>query len=134
MCSLRDEKARMQLRCGHICTAIITPERGNAKLRPVIIVSPDTEIRDEGDVRIVAVSTTFKEPLSADQIDLPWERLGRCATGLARRSVAVCTWLDRLPRSSIRDVKGFVPAPILLRILQRLKESLRLPDDQSQGT
>jgi mRNA-degrading endonuclease toxin of MazEF toxin-antitoxin module len=123
----------MQLRCGHICTAIITPERGNAKLRPVIIVSPDTEIRDEGDVRVVAVSTTFKDPLSADQIDLPWERMGRCATGLARRSVAVCTWLDKLPRSSIREVKGFVPAPILLRILQRLRETLQVPDDQSHN-
>ena len=119
----------MDLRQGHVCTAEIKAERGPTKMRPVVVVSMDDEISRDDFVRVVAVSTSFNEPLSADQVELPWERTGRCVTGLTRRSVAVCTWLDKLPRSSIRELKGFVPAPILLRILQRLKETLRLPDD-----
>lgn len=111
----------MQLRQGDICTADMTPQRGKTKPRPVIIISKDEEIVSDSDVRVVAVSTTFRLPLSPDQIELPWDHSGNCATGLRRRSVAVCNWIDRIPQDCIKGVRGHVSPMVLLRILDRVK-------------
>ena len=118
----------MEYRQGQVCSVLVRPERGDPKNRPVILVTPTAEIRPGAPVVAVAVSTTFSESLSPDQIELPWERSGRCITGLTRRSVAVCTWLIPIRIEDIREVRGFVPAPVLLRILRRIRENEAEPD------
>ena len=114
----------MDYRQGQVCAALIHPERGEPKRRPVVIITRTEEIRADQPVVVVAVSTTFTEPLSADQIELPFETRGRCSTGLARRSVAVCSWLTKLATSDLGEVRGHVPPPILLKILERVRTHL----------
>lgn len=111
------------LQQGQLCRARITPQRGEPKLRPIILVTRNEEI-GAPTLEFVAVSSTFTEPLADDQIELPWERSGNCATGLRRRSVAVCSWLDRINRDEIQEVIGIVPPPILHRILDCLRRKL----------
>ena len=118
----------MQLRQGQVCTALVTPPRGEPKVRPIIIVSRDADIAAESHVHAVAISTTFDLPLSEDLVELPWEQTGRCVTGLNRRSVAVCHWLVRISKDQIQAVKGITPAPALLRILERVRILLETSD------
>ncbi len=120
----------MDYRQGQLCAALIHPERGEPKQRPVVIVTRTEEISANQPVVVVAVSTTFSEPLSADQIELPFETRGRCSTGLARRSVAVCSWLTTLNVADLGEVRGYVPPPILLKILGRVRTHLdRIVDE-----
>jgi len=120
----------MEFQQGQVCSALISPGRGNPKLRPVILVTPTPEIAAGEPIVAIAVSTTFTEPLSPDQIELPWERNGRCITGLSKRSVAVCTWLMKIRASDIREIRGCVPPRALRRILERI----RAAESEPKGT
>jgi len=120
----------MQLRQGYICWTVVTPEKGKPKRRPVIAIMTDDEIHCNEFVRGVAITTTFRRPLATDQIELPWERSGNCATRLRRPSVAVCNWIDRVHRDDVEEVRGSVPPDILLQILDRVK---RIDEESRQS-
>jgi mRNA-degrading endonuclease toxin of MazEF toxin-antitoxin module len=89
---------------------VLDPQSRNRKCRPAVIVSPDADIRDDGEVWVVAISTQLQEAPTEDQVELPWERRGHPRTGLRERCAAVCTWMEKVSVASIQGHAGTVPA------------------------
>jgi hypothetical protein len=84
-------------------------------------VSPTEEIREGEPFVAVAVSTRITHPLPDDCVELPYHPAGQAKTGLRRRSVAVCTWLERLTHAHIIQKIGHVPDEKMLVILSKVK-------------
>ena len=100
---------------------LLDPQDRNRKLRPAVIVTPDTDIRADGEVWVVAISTQFGESPIAVQVELPWDRRGHPRTGLKERCAAVCTWMEKVSVAAIQGFAGIVPGRQLLDILTRIK-------------
>ena len=97
------------------------PEARNLKCRPAVIVTPDAEIRADGDVWVVAISTQLNEAPLEVQVELPWDRRGHPRTGLKARCAAICTWMEKVAVATIKEHAGVVPGRQLLEILTRIK-------------
>jgi mRNA-degrading endonuclease toxin of MazEF toxin-antitoxin module len=104
---------------------LLDPQGQNRKLRPAVVVTPDVDIRDDGDVWVVAISTQFREAPAEVQVELPWDRRGHPRTKLKERCAAVCNWMEKVPVAAIQEIAGVVPGRQLLDILTRIK-----PPDQ----
>jgi mRNA-degrading endonuclease toxin of MazEF toxin-antitoxin module len=100
------------------------PQGRNRKRRPAVIVTPDSDIRADGEVWVVSVSTQLTEAPAEVQVELPWDRRGHPRTGLKERCAAVCTWMVKVSVADIQGFAGTVPGRQLLDVLTRIK----LPD------
>jgi mRNA-degrading endonuclease toxin of MazEF toxin-antitoxin module len=100
---------------------LLDPQGKNPKCRPAVIITPDADIRPDGEVWVVAISSQLDAAAAADQVKLPWERRGHPRTGLKEECIAVCTWLERVSVASIQECAGVVPGRQLLDILARIK-------------
>jgi mRNA-degrading endonuclease toxin of MazEF toxin-antitoxin module len=100
---------------------LLDPQGRNRKCRPAVIVTPDTDIREDGEVWVVAISTQLAEAPAEAQVELPWDRRGHPRTGLKERCAAVCTWMEKVRVASIQGSAGTVPGRQLLDILTRIK-------------
>jgi hypothetical protein len=107
---------------------LIDPQGRNPKCRPAVIVTPDEDIRADGEVWVVAISTQLAESPPEDQVELPWDRRGHPRTGLRERCAAVCTWMEKVSVANIQDSAGVVPGRQLLDILTRIKP----PDEPAE--
>ncbi len=108
---------------------MVDPQGRNSKCRPAVIVTPSEDLRPEGAIWVVGISTQVGSGLAENQVELPWHRQKHPRTGLSERCVAVCNWLVRVPVSSIQSEAGSVPGPALARILS-LVGRLPLPDTE----
>lgn len=117
-----------QLRQGSVVAVQIRPSRGDPKVRPVVVISASDDIAPDRPVVGVAVTTTFPHPAPEGMIELPWFPRGHPATGLARRSAAVCNWLVEFTPEDVLSVRGGVPESILLKILANVR---RLEDEKA---
>jgi mRNA-degrading endonuclease toxin of MazEF toxin-antitoxin module len=106
------------------------PQGRNPKCRPAVIVTPDAEIRADGDVWVVGISTQLGEAPADVQVELPWDRRGHPRTGLRERCAAVCTWMEKVSVAAIQDCAGTVPGRQLLDIQTRI----RPPDPPAEPT
>jgi mRNA-degrading endonuclease toxin of MazEF toxin-antitoxin module len=61
---------------------LLDPQSRNRKCRPAVIVTPDADIQADGEVWIVAITTTLSAAPAEDQVELPWDRRGHPRTGL----------------------------------------------------
>ena len=109
---------------------LLDPQGRNPKCRPAVVVTPDTDIRDDGEVWVVAISTQLDEAPAEAQIQLPWDRRGHPRTKLKERCAAVCTWMEKVRVASIQESAGIVPGRQLLDILTRIM----LPDAPAEPT
>ena len=100
------------------------PQGRNPKCRPAVVVTPDADIREDGEVWVVAISTRLDEAPAEAQVELPWDRRGHPRTGLKERCAAVCTWMAKVPVAAVQGWAGTVPGRQLLDILKRIT----LPD------
>jgi mRNA-degrading endonuclease toxin of MazEF toxin-antitoxin module len=100
---------------------LLDPQDRNRKCRPAVIVTPDGNIRDDGEVWVVAISSQLHEAPAEVQVELPWDRRGHPRTKLKQRSAAVCTWMEKVAVTSIQGVGGTIPGRQLLEILTRIK-------------
>ena len=100
---------------------LLDPQGRNRKCRPAVIVTPDTDIRPDGDVWVIAISTQLKEAPPEEQVQLPWDRRGHPRTGLKEPCAAVCTWMEKVSVASIQEMAGIVPGRQLLDIQRRIK-------------
>jgi len=113
-----------QLRRGRIVyVEVLDPQDRNPKRRPAVIVTPDAEIRADGEVWVVAISTQLEESPRNVQVQLPWQTNKHPVTKLTERCAAVCTWMEKVSVASIqdKDLAGTVPGRQLLDILTRIK-------------
>lgn len=100
---------------------LLDPQDRNRKCRPAVIVTPDADIRDDGEVWLVAISTQLDAAPAEVQVELPWDRRGHPRTGLRERCAAVCTWMEKVSVAGIQGCAGIVPGRQLLDILSRIK-------------
>ena len=83
---------------------LIDPQGRNRKRRPAVIVTPDSDIRDDGEVWVVGISTQLAESPAEVQVELPWDRRGHSRTGLKERCAAVCTWMVKVRMADIHGL------------------------------
>ena len=114
----------MNLRRGSIVWALIRDPRGqNPKRRPIVIVTPSDEIEVDKLVAGVAVTTTATDPPPPECVELPWDASGKSATGLTRRSCAVCNWVTKVLAADVEPSAKYVPQATMLEIIKRLPTS-----------
>ena len=89
---------------------LLDPQGRNPTCRPAVIVTPDAEIRADGEVWVVAVSRKIHEAPAEVQVKLPWDRRGHPRTGLKEECAAGCTWMEKVSVSSIQGYAGVVPS------------------------
>jgi mRNA-degrading endonuclease toxin of MazEF toxin-antitoxin module len=51
---------------------LLDPQGRNRKCRPAVIVTPDVDIRADGEVWVVAISSQLTEAPAEVQVELPW--------------------------------------------------------------
>jgi len=100
---------------------LLDPQGRNPKRRPAVIVTPDADIRVDGEVWVVAISSQRDEAPAEDQVELPWHRDGHPRTGLKEWCAAVCTWMEKVSVANIKGYAGTVPGRQLLDIETRIK-------------
>lgn len=96
------------------------PQGRNPKRRPAVILTSTSEIRDDGEVVIAALSSQIDQSPPEVSVEVPWHRNGHPRTKLNRRNVVVCNWLTTLSVAAIRpeDIGGSVPFGPMARILE----------------
>ena len=109
------------LRRGRIVWADLADPRGHVKRRPVVILTPTDEIRDEQPFTVMAISTSYADPPPDDHVELPWNAdCRRVRTRLNRRSAAVISWLGMMTSEQLEEFAGEVPEDLMIRILEKL--------------
>lgn len=114
-----------------VWTVLPDPQGRNPKRRPAIVITPTADIRPDGNLVVVAITSRLDIASPEDQVELPWHRDGHPRTGLRNSSAAVCTWLARIPAAAIDGYLGHIPVPQMLRIIDRLDQlaAESMPDD-----
>ena len=101
-----------QFRFGDIVEVeqMLDPKGQNPKIRPALILTPTAEIAQSESLVVAAISSShIPEKLPEAFVELPFADGGRCKTGLIRRSVVVCTWLEEISKSRILRKLGGAP-------------------------
>jgi hypothetical protein len=82
---------------------ILDPNGQNAKVRRVVVLTPDDALAAGYPVVIAAVTSTLPSPLTDDYVRLPYKNPpGRHQkTGLTKQAAALCTWIDQI---SVQDI------------------------------
>jgi mRNA-degrading endonuclease toxin of MazEF toxin-antitoxin module len=111
---------------GSIVRAMVRdPAGGNPKIRPLVIVSANSDIGTSNSVFAVAITSQFREPLPSDEVALPWHLTGKSRTGLTKPCVAKCSWICELDEGTIVESRGHVPNLQLEEILVRVSNLRR---------
>jgi mRNA-degrading endonuclease toxin of MazEF toxin-antitoxin module len=100
------------------------PQGRNPKVRPAVVLTPTTEIRDDGHVQVAAITGETATAPENESVPLPWLGTGHPKTGLSKPSVAVASWVLSVPVTSITSVKGMVPHREMLELLGKVAELL----------
>ena len=111
-----------------IWVELLDPQGRNPKCRPAIIITPTDDITPDGEVRVVAISTSLDAAPPEVQVALQFDPRGACRTGLREQCVAVCNWVVRIPVASIREYVGTVPGKTMYEIGEKVKR-VNLPTD-----
>jgi hypothetical protein len=100
--------------------SVLDPAGANRKIRPLVIVSANSEIRSAKALYAVAITGSFSDPVAADEVPLPWDSRGNSRTNLVKPCVAKCSWMCELKPFDVLEVRGHVPTAQLQMILARL--------------
>jgi mRNA-degrading endonuclease toxin of MazEF toxin-antitoxin module len=100
--------------------SVLDPAGTNRKTRPLVIVTPNSDIRTAQSLFAVAITGSFRDPPADDEVPLPWHSRGAARTNLTKPCVAKCSWLCRLRPADVIEVRGHVPTSELQTILERL--------------
>ncbi len=104
---------------GRIFWAVYPGSRGGGKLRPMIAVSSDADIRQNKATVAVVCSTDFDKPLEPFEVQLPFSPDGRCRTKLRKPTVAVCDWTTVFRVDDIEEYGGWLEQSVVLEILAK---------------
>ena len=99
---------------------VLDPAGQNPKVRPLVVVTANSEIGKAPTLFAVAITGEFGDPLGADEVVLPWHPRGTSRTRLTKPCVAKCSWICELAATDVVEVRGHVPAAELAAILTRL--------------
>jgi hypothetical protein len=105
---------------GRIVWIDVADAWGNAKRRPVVIITSDGDI--DGAEELVGVvcshTSVHVEPRPVDYIKVPHDPAGVCRSKLRKPTVAICRWTISLTKPALAalqhdDYGGIVPATTL---------------------
>ena len=99
---------------------MLDPAGQNPKVRPLVVVTANSEIKADSTLVAVAITGEFSDPLEVDEVALPWHPRGSTPTRLTKPCIAKCSWLCELAPTDVIEVRGHLPAAVLEVILQRL--------------
>jgi hypothetical protein len=122
------------LKQGSVVEVLVSDPQGkNAKLRPLIVVSPTADLSADPDFFAVAVTGRFTEPLKPDEVRLPYHPAGLAKSGLRKACVAKCSWLVRIQPADVVKQSGFLGAETMTAILRKVGElKLEQPPPKDQ--
>ena len=103
-----------------VMAEVLDPQGENPKIRPVVIVTPDDEIKPGSPFVGVAVTGTLPKRLTSEYVPLPYHPDGRARTQLDKKNAAKCDWLVVLSHEQIVDYKGWVPQDAMVAITNYL--------------
>ncbi|GMV98066.1 MAG: hypothetical protein AMXMBFR83_24190 [Phycisphaerae bacterium] len=106
------------LQQGSIVRASVPDANGFIKSRPLLIISPTDEIVQNRPVAALAITTTFPDPPRADEVPIPWSRVGYPSTGLRKRSAVVCSWRVNIEPSQVEAVHGYLPTVYMTKVME----------------
>jgi len=111
---------------GKIVWAIIPDKQGRTKPdpRPAIVLAT-AHVGPDDEIPVVCCSTTFNEPLPADQILIHKDFQEDRNTKLRKPTVVVCGWIHALKVSAITERGGFLSGKRLLPIANKISELKR---------
>ena len=108
---------------GRIVRASVTDRQGgNPKVRPIVVLTDNSEIGSAKTLVGAAITSQFVRPLQSDEVPIPFSPDGTCVTKLRKDCVAKCSWLCEFEKSEIVDINGPVPTATLEKILAKVSE------------
>ena len=113
-----------QLSQGQVVDVSITDPNGrNTKIRPAVVLTDASELTDDSEIIVVAISTKFTLPLRSDYVKMPWSYDGRVKTGLVEPCVAKCHWLAKVTKKQIVSVRGWLPSAVMVDIMRHVTKT-----------
>jgi len=98
------------------------------KTRRVVVINYDEEIAAGCDpIYVVAISTQVDSLLASEHapycVLMPFSNRGDARTGLTKKGMAVCSWVEPVPRRDVLNAKhmGTVPGKTMIEIAKALK-------------
>jgi mRNA-degrading endonuclease toxin of MazEF toxin-antitoxin module len=110
---------RLQQGC-IVRASVLDPAGANRKIRPLVIVTANSEIRTAPRLIAVAITGSFSDPPADDEVPLPWHSRGGSRTNLTKPCVAKCSWVRELLPTDVIEVRGHVPTALMESILERV--------------
>jgi hypothetical protein len=98
----------------------VRDRQGAQKRRPVVVLTPTADVRDDEPIIVIAITTSYRDPPPADCVELPWHPAGRSLTKLRKRSAAVLSWVTEIDVDGVLEFGGDVPVKVMMEILGRL--------------
>jgi mRNA-degrading endonuclease toxin of MazEF toxin-antitoxin module len=102
------------------------PDGSPGKPRTVVVITATEEINDTDPFVVVAITSTFQEPLRDSEVRLPFHLQGGGRTGLKRPTIAVCDWLIQLTKGQVLQEVGSLPTSVLIEIVEKTRSYLHL--------
>jgi len=102
------------------------PDGSPGKPRTAVIITATEEIKDTDPFVVVAITSTFQEPLRDAEVRLPFHPQGAGRIGLKRPTVAVCDWLIELTKEHVLQEVGSLPTPVMIEIVEKTRSYLHL--------
>ncbi|HZU35074.1 MAG TPA: type II toxin-antitoxin system PemK/MazF family toxin [Gemmataceae bacterium] len=102
------------------------PDGSPGKPRTVVIVTATEEISETEPFVVVAITSTFQEPLREAEVRLPFHPHGGGRIGLKRPTVAVCDWLVELRKAQVLQEVGSLPTTVMVEIMEKTRSFLHL--------
>jgi mRNA-degrading endonuclease toxin of MazEF toxin-antitoxin module len=114
---------RSPLRRGRIIWAVVADRRGHSKRRPAVILTPTSKIKDDEPLLVMAITTTYPDPVPDDHVELPWHNAGHPVTRLNQRSAAVTSWVDFVLPEAVEGFAGDVPKKQMKIVDEKIEQS-----------
>jgi mRNA-degrading endonuclease toxin of MazEF toxin-antitoxin module len=115
------------LQQGRIVWANVSrPDGSPGKPRTAVILTATEEITDSDPFVVVAITSTFQEPLRDAEVRLPFHPQGGGRVGLNRPTVAVCDWLIEIRKDQVLQEAGSLPTTVMIEIVEKTRAFLHL--------
>jgi mRNA-degrading endonuclease toxin of MazEF toxin-antitoxin module len=102
------------------------PDGSPGKPRTVVIITATEEINDTDPFVVVAITSTFEEPLRDAAVRLPFHPQGGGRVGLKRPTIAVCDWLIELRQAQVLQEVGSLPSTVMIEIVEKTRAHLHV--------
>ena len=109
------------LRQGDIVTAPVTPDAGDLKPRPAVVLSTSDEMKRTGRALLIGVTSSFF-PDPYLYFELPWRADGNVSTGLRAPSAAKRTMVQEFDAVALKPTPRYVPKARMAALLDWLEQ------------